>query len=144
MYAQAKITSYEDGGVLTRSHSKIIQQLCIPEGSGKPKNNLQHIMPHHNVCNDIRLSSYYPLRSTPCNGLLFHQDTHSSGDLHDESSNLEEVVAGEGPEWEEQDFSVSRASETYQQVHQQHSPKMFDTPYGRRRSVTLLHEKGIE
>ena len=61
VYVQAKITSYEDGGLLKRSHSKIIQQLCNPQGSGKPKNNLQHIMPHHNVCNDIGLSSYHPL-----------------------------------------------------------------------------------
>ena len=75
VYVQAKITSYEDGGLLKRSHSKIIQQQCNSQGSGKPKNNLQHIMPHHNVCNDIRLSSYHPLRSTPCNGLLFHQGT---------------------------------------------------------------------
>ena len=42
MYAQAKITSYGDGGLLKRSHSKIIQQQCNPQGSGKPKNNQQH------------------------------------------------------------------------------------------------------
>ena len=137
VYAQAKITSYEDSGLLKRSHSKIIQQQCNPQGSGKPKNNQQHIMQHHNVCNNNRLSSYHPLRSTPCNGLLYHQETLSSGDLHDESSDLEEEAAGEGPEQEEHD--VRQASETYQQGHQQLSPKTFDTPW-RRRSVTLIHK----
>ena len=33
-YVQANITSYVDGGLLKRSHSKIIQQLCNPQGSG--------------------------------------------------------------------------------------------------------------
>ena len=108
MYAEAKITSYEDGGLLKRSHSKIIQQQC------KPKNNQQHIMQHHTICNNNRLSSYHPLCSTPCNGLLCHQETLSSGDLHDESSDLEEEeAAGEGPEREEHGFSVCGASETY-------------------------------
>ena len=94
-------------------------------------------MPHHNVCNDIGLSSYHPLRSTPCNGLLFRQDTLSSGDLHDESSDL----AREGPEREEQNFSVSRASETYQQGHQQHSPKASDTPWEKKKCYVDTQER---
>ena len=66
------------------------------------------------------------LLTTPCVAHL------SSGDLHDESSDLEEA-AGEGPEQEEHDFSVSGASETYQQGHQQHSPKTFDTPWEKKK-----------
>ena len=42
VYAQAKITSYEDGWLQKRSHSKIIQQQCNPQSNGKPKNNQQH------------------------------------------------------------------------------------------------------
>ena len=141
MYAQAKITSHEDGGLLKRSHSKIIQQLCNPQGSGKPKNNQQRITPHHNVHNDIGLSSYHPLRSTPCNGLLFHQDTLLYGDLHDESSDLEEAAAGEGLELEAHDFSVSGASETYQQGRQQHSPKTFDTPWEKKNCYVDTRER---
>ena len=141
MYAQAKITSYEDGGLLKRSHSKIIQQRCNPQGSGKPKNSQQHIMQHHNVYNNTGLSSYHPLRSTPCNGLLCHQETLESGDLHDESSDLEEEAAGEGPEWEEHDFSVCGASETYQQGHQQLSPKTFDTPWEKKNCYVDTQER---
>ena len=141
MYAQAKITSYEDGGLLKRSHSKIIQQRCNPQGSGKPKNSQQHTMQHHNVYNNNGLSSYHPLRSTPCNGLLCHQETLESGDLHDESSDLEEEVAGEGPEWEEHDFSVCGASETYQQSHQQLSPKTFNTPWEKKNCYVDTQER---
>ena len=140
MYAQAKITSYEDGWLLKRSHSKIIQQQCNPQGSGKPKNNQQHIMQNHNVCNNNRLSSDHPLRSTPCNGLLYHQETLSSNDLQDESSDLEEA-AGEGPERKEHDFSVCGASETYQQGHQQLSPKTFDTPWEKKKCYVDTQER---
>ena len=141
MYAQAKITSYEDGRLLKRSRSKIIQQQCNPQGSGKPKNKRQHIMPHHNICNNTGLSSYHPLRSTPCNSLLFHQDTLSSGDLHDESSDLEEEAAGEGPELEKHDFSVCGTSETYQQGHQQLSPKTFNTPWEKKKCYVDTRER---
>ena len=135
---QAKITSYEDGRLLKMSHSKITQQLCNPQGSGKPKNNQQHITPNHNICNDIRLSSYHLLRSTPCNGLLFHQDTLLSGDLHDESSDLEEA-AGRDLNWTK--FLCEWAFETYQQGHQQHSPKTFDTSWEKKQCYVDTQER---
>ena len=93
-------------------------------------------MPHHNVCNNIGLSSYHPLRSTPCNGLHF-----PSGYTLKESSDLEEAAAQEGSELEEHNFSVSRASETYQQGHQQHSPKTFDTPWEKKKCYVDTRER---
>ena len=136
MCAQAKITSYEDGELLKRSHSKsVIHKVVV-----SPK-TINNTMQHHNVYNNNGLSSYHPLRSTPCNGLLYHQETLSSSDLHDESSDLEEKAAGEGPEWEEHDFSVYGASETYQQGHQQLSPKTFDTPWEKKKCYVDTQER---
>ena len=140
MYAQAKITCYEDGGLLKRSHSKIIQQQCNPQGSGKPKNNRQHITTFAIISDFLLTTPCVAHLATVCFSIRihFHPVVYMMNQAIWRRRRLERDLNGKN--------TISRSAEHPKRTNKaiNNSLLKLSIRHGRRRSDTLVHEKGIE